>query len=85
MEMSQDDIEMVSDEEQINAESADEGELRSLYENIMLLLTESAVHTENICCDVMPHGPVMPYGPNEVRSVRHDVTTNIFRMDQTQG
>ena len=34
---------------------------------------------ENICCDVMP------YGPNEVRSVRHDVTTNIFRMDQTQG
>ena len=31
---------------------------------------------ENICCDVMP------YGPNEVRSVRHDVTTNIFRMDQ---
>ena len=22
---------------------------------------------------------------NEVRSVRHDVTTNIFRMDQTQG
>ena len=77
MEMSQDDIEMVSDEEQINAESADEGELRSLYENIMLLLTESVVHTENICCDVMP------YGPNEVRSVRHDVTTNIFRMDQT--
>ena len=34
---------------------------------------------ENICCDVMP------YGTNEVRSVRHDVTTNIFCMDQTQG
>ena len=32
---------------------------------------------ENICCDVMP------YGPNEVRSVRHDATTNIFFMDQT--
>ena len=43
--MSQDNIEMVSDEEQINAESADEGELRSLYENIMLLLTLSLVHT----------------------------------------
>ena len=42
--------------------------------NVMLLLTESAVHTRNICCDVMP------YGPNEVRSVRHDVTTNIFRI-----
>ena len=34
---------------------------------------------ENIYCDVMP------YGPNEVRPVQHDVTTNIFRMDQTQG
>ena len=27
----------------------------------------------------------MPYGPNEVRSMWHDVTTNIFLMDQTQG
>ena len=27
---------------------------------------------ENICCDVMPHEP------HFVRSVRHDVTTNIF-------
>ena len=34
---------------------------------------------ENICCDVMP------YGPNEVRSVRHDVKTNIFRYGPNSG
>ena len=39
---------------------------------IKLLLTLSLVHTENICCDVMLHGP------HFIRSVRHDVTTNIF-------
>ena len=33
MEMSQDGIEMVSDEEEINAELADEGEFRSFYKN----------------------------------------------------
>ena len=47
--------------------------------NNMLLLTESAVHTQKHLLWRLP------YGPNEVRSVRHDVTTNIFRMDQTQG
>ena len=38
----------------------------------MLLFTLSLVHVENIYCDAMPHGP------HFVRSVRHDVTTNIF-------
>ena len=34
MELSQDGIEMVSSEEEINAESADKGEFQSLYNNI---------------------------------------------------
>ena len=50
-----------------------------IIDKTMLLSTLSLVHTENICCDVMR------YGPNEVRFVRHDVTVNIFHMDQTQG
>ena len=32
--MSEHGVEMVSDEEEINAESADEGKLQSLYKNI---------------------------------------------------
>ena len=39
---------------------------------IKLLLTLSLVHMENICCDVMPHGP------HFVWSIWYDVTTSIF-------
>ena len=48
----------------------------SNFENIMLLLTESALHSRKYL--LWRHA-------KEVRSVRHGVTTNIFRMDQTQG